>query len=154
MAVRWLATVMLREEPGASRGPRFSDRDTSTFTSEVVTVRPSVTEISMLSSQAEDPSCMYCRAFLSTSPYVKVSPSKKKTKPTCKASDFWESHFLFSQPLCSPDFKVHAESYTLGLGSYLVQLLTQHCIPSMSPQREGGLACPSTLLKVRGCLTR
>lgn len=78
MAVLWLATVRLREEPAASRSPWPSDRDTSTLTSDVVTVRPSVTEISMLSSQAEEPSWIYCRAFFLISSEVKVSPLRIK----------------------------------------------------------------------------
>lgn len=87
-AVLSLATVMLREAPAASRGAGAPDRDTSTLTSTVIAERPSVTEISRLSSSAEEPSWRYCSTFFSISSYVKVSPFKNKTN--YRTNYFWE----------------------------------------------------------------
>lgn len=62
-----LATVAANKQPWASCGPWVSSWDTSTLSTVVTVVTPSVTEISMLSSAAADPSCTYCRAFRVTS---------------------------------------------------------------------------------------
>lgn len=87
-AVLSLAMVMLREALAANRGAVSPDRDTSTLRSTVIAERPSVTEISRLSSLAEEPSWRYCSTFSSISSYVNVSPFKNKTN--YRTNYFWE----------------------------------------------------------------
>lgn len=56
-----------KEQPGASCGALLSHGDTATLSTVLTVVTPSVTEISMLSSAPEEPSCTYCRAVRVTS---------------------------------------------------------------------------------------
>lgn len=90
----WLETMMLSEQPGANRGPSLSVSITSTFNTVAAVVIPSVTEISILSSDVDEPSWMYCRAFLVISSYVKVSPSQKERLKS--------GVVFFKRELCDP----------------------------------------------------